>query len=147
MKLFPDGLHPQKGAIFGFDPAASDKTSNSVLKISSVDKETLSTLDSNVQVHNIYEERNVGMINHELWIRGKENLQTASRKVVINKSVDLLPKNMLIDIKKFRKQVKIVEEIRVNWNEKMKELQTKVFEEKDLVNVKKDVLNSKTWNS
>ena len=77
----------------------------------------------------------------------KENLQTASRKVVINKSVDLLPKNMLIDIKKFRKQVKIVEEIRVNWNEKMKELQTKVFEEKDLVNVKKDVLNSKTWNS
>ena len=61
--------------------------------------------------------------------------------------MDLLPKNMLIDIKKFRKQVKIVEEIRVNWNEKMKELQTKVFEEKDLVNVKKDVLNSKTWNS
>ena len=77
----------------------------------------------------------------------KENLQTASRKVVINKSVDLLPKNMLIDIKKFRKQVKIVEEIRVNWNEKMKELQTKVFEEKDLVNVKNDVLHSKTWNS
>ena len=66
LKLFPDGLHPQKGAIFGFDPAASDKTINSVLKISSVDKETLSTLDSNVQVHNIYEERNVGMINHEL---------------------------------------------------------------------------------
>ena len=61
--------------------------------------------------------------------------------------MDLLPKNMLIDIKKFRKQVKIVEEIRVNWNEKMKELQTKVFEEKDLVNVKNDVLHSKTWNS
>ena len=54
---------------------------------------------------------------------------------------------MLVDIKKFRKQVKIVEEIRINWNEKMKELQTKVFEEKDLVNVKNDVLHSKTWNS
>ena len=50
---------------------------------------------------------------------------------------------MSTDIKKFRKQVKLVEEIRVNWNEKMKELQTKVFDEKDLVNVKEDVFKLK----
>ena len=60
LKLFSDRLHHQKGVMFGFGPAASDKSSDNVLKISSVDKKTLSTLVNNVQVHNIGEERNVG---------------------------------------------------------------------------------------
>ena len=72
LKLFSDGLHHQKGAIFGFGPAVSDETSNNVLKISSVNKETLSTLDNNVQVHNSGKESNVGVINYELSIRGEK---------------------------------------------------------------------------
>ena len=62
------------------------------------------------------------MINYEISIRGKENLQAACCKAVINKSINLLQKNMSKDIKKFRKQAKLVEEIRGNWNEKIKEL-------------------------
>ena len=139
LKLFSHRLLHQKGAIFGFGSAASDETSNNVLKISSVDKETLSILDNNVQVHNIGKERNVGMINYKLSIRGKENLQAVSHEVVANKFMDLLQKNMSTYIKKLRKQAKLVEEIRVNWNEKLKELEAKGFEEKDLVYVKKDV--------
>ena len=46
---------------------------------------------------------------------------------------------MSVNIKKFRKQAKLVEETRVNWNEKIKELQTKDFEEKELVSVTKDL--------
>ena len=57
--------------------------------------------------------------------------------------MDLPQKNVLTYIKKFRKQAKFVEEIRLNWNEKMKELHMKGFKEKDLVNVKKDA--SKPW--
>lgn len=53
---------------------------------------------------------------------------------------------MSINIKKFRKQAKLVEEIRVNWNVKMKELQTKGFEEKELVSVKKDVCKLRNLN-
>lgn len=138
MKLFADGLNLQKGAIFGFGPAASDDTSNNVLKISTVDENTLSTLDENAQVHNISEERNVGMVGYELLIRGKENLHSVSRKVVINKSIDLMKDNMSTDFRKFRKEAKLVEEMRIEWNEKMRELQKIGFEEKDLVNIKKD---------
>ena len=57
--------------------------------------------------------------------------------------MDLPQKNMLTYIKKFLQQAKLVEEIRLNWNEKMKELYMKGFKEKDLVNVKKDA--SKLW--
>ena len=57
--------------------------------------------------------------------------------------MDLPQKNMLTYIKKFLQQAKLVEEIRLNWNEKMKELHVKGFKEKDLVNVKKDA--SKLW--
>ena len=57
--------------------------------------------------------------------------------------MDLPQKNMLTYIKKFLQQAKLVEEIRLNWNEKMKALHMKGFKEKDLVNVKKDA--SKLW--
>ena len=100
MKLFADGLHLQKGAIFGFGPAASEEVSQNVLKISSADESILSTLDKNVQVHNIGEERNVGMITYELSIRGKDNLYSATRKVVLNRSIDLIKTNKQ-DFRKF----------------------------------------------
>ena len=39
----------------------------------------------NVDTHNLGEERNVGMTNYELSILGKRNLNSASRKVVLNR--------------------------------------------------------------
>ena len=88
LKMFADGFAFQKGSIFGFGPTA-DETPDSVLKISTVDTDTLEKLDRSVQVHNISEERNVGAVNYELKIRGKENLNAVSRKVVLNKSIEV----------------------------------------------------------
>ena len=103
LKMFADGLDYQKGDIFGFGPSALKDTAADVLKISAVSKEELSTLDKNVQVHNIGEERNVGMINYELSIRGKDNLESTTRKVVLNKSSDLMLYNST-SFKKYKKQ-------------------------------------------
>ena len=58
---------------------------NSVLKIANVGEETLNKMDKFVPVHNLGEERNVGMVNYEIDICGKGNLASASRKIVINR--------------------------------------------------------------
>ena len=42
----------------------------------------------------------VGWVNHEINIRGKKHLESISRKMVINKSVDLLHKADLTELKK-----------------------------------------------
>ena len=84
LKMFAEGFDHQKGAIFGFGPSA-EKETGSVLKISTVDEDTLGKMDRYVPVHNLGEERNVGMVNHELNIRGKQHLKTVSRKIVINR--------------------------------------------------------------
>ena len=84
LKMFAEGFDYQKGAIFGFGPSSNMET-NSVLKIANVDDETLDKMDKFVPVHNLGEERNVGMVNYEIDIRGKRNLASASRKIVINR--------------------------------------------------------------
>ena len=49
-------------------------------------------------MHNLAEERSVGSVNNELEIRGKSSLECVSKKLVLNKSFDLLkrrtPKNL-----------------------------------------------------
>ena len=49
-------------------------------------------------MHNLAEERSVGNGNNELKIRGKSSLECVSKKLVLNKSFDLLkrrtPKNL-----------------------------------------------------
>ena len=40
-----------------------------------------------VQVHNIGEERNVGLFNYEIVIRGKKNFEAASRRTILNRSL------------------------------------------------------------
>ena len=42
----------------------------------------------------------VGWVNHEINIRGKKHLESISRKMVINKSIDLLHKADLTELKK-----------------------------------------------
>lgn len=86
-----------------------------------MDEKTISKLDENVKVHNIGEERNVGLINYELSIRGKENLGSASRKVVLKRSADLIQEKGT-EFSRFKKEAKEIEEIKIDWNEKMKEL-------------------------
>ena len=59
------------------------------MKISGLDEEELNVLNT-VQVHNLGEERNVGLFNYEISIRGKKNFEAASQKLVLNKSNDLI---------------------------------------------------------
>ena len=80
-------------------------------------------LDENVQVHNIFEEHDVGRVDYKLKIRGKDNLKTAaSRKIVLNSCSDLIDY-----IKPFQKQSIINKQPKREWNEKMKKLQQKGF--------------------
>jgi hypothetical protein len=46
-----------------------------------MEEEDIQVLDKNVQVHNIGEERNVGLVNYELSIRGSRNLESVSEKL------------------------------------------------------------------
>ena len=67
LSKFEQGFHKQKGAIFGFGSSAVDDT-GSILKISSLeDKALLQT----VPVHNLGEEKSVGLLNYELDFRGR----------------------------------------------------------------------------
>ena len=59
------------------------------MKISDLDEEELNVLNI-VQVHNLGEERNVGLFNYEISIRGKKNFEATSRKIVFDKSNDLI---------------------------------------------------------
>ena len=47
---------------------------------------------SNVPIYNIGEERNVGFSNYEIGIREKKNVESASQKMILNKSRDLIDK-------------------------------------------------------
>lgn len=88
VKKFADGFAFQKGAIFGFAGKESDDT-GTVLKISNLSAEKLMQLNE-VWIHNLVEECSVGFLDYELDIRGKQNLEAASRKMVLYKSFDLI---------------------------------------------------------
>ena len=137
MKIFAEGFDYQKGAIFGFGPSAS-KDTEIVLKICDTSEAMLNKLDENVQVHNILEEINVGCVNHGIQIRGKECLNTISRKMILNSSFDLVEKMDPSKFKKFRHHASEIKYLKTQWNEKMKALQEKGYTEKDLLNSKKE---------
>ena len=131
LKKFADGFAYQKGAIFGFAGRKDDDT-GTVLKISKLSKENLLQLDQ-VQIHNLGEERSVGFLNYEIDIRGKQNLEAASRKMVLNKSADLVSKSNE-SFRKFRKPAAEIKEVKLAWNKKMKEMEEKGYTQKDIVN-------------
>ena len=88
LKMFAEGFSLQKGAIFGFGPLGN--LGNEIpMKIFNADAVTLEKVDEFVQVHKILEERNVGETNYELKIQARENLNNASRKMVLNKCGNL----------------------------------------------------------
>ena len=112
-------------------------TAENVVKICDMSEDQLKILDANVQVHNLGEERNVGLVNYELSIRGKNNLESVSRKIVLNRAEDLI-QDTSNSYKKFKKEAKHIQEIKVKWSEKMKALEKEGFQAKDALNVKKD---------
>ena len=91
-----------------------NEDTGTVTKISILNEENIKNLD-NVQIHNLSEERSVGYVNYELGIPGKQNLEAASRKMVLNKSVDLIT-NSGDKFKKFRKPAAEIKELKVTWN-------------------------------
>ena len=131
LKIFADGFEYQEGAILGFGER-KDADTGTVTKISTLSEEKMEILD-NVQTHNLGQERNVGFVNYELGIRGKHNLEAASRKMVLNKSADLISHSGS-QYKKFRKQAAEIKELKVSWNRKMKGLEEKRFSQKEIVN-------------
>eukprot|EP00111_Clytia_hemisphaerica_P014148 TCONS_00041682-protein len=137
LEKFADGFHHQKGAIFGFGKDADQKTN--VFKVSKATTDQLAKLDAHVDVHNIGEERNVGSFNYACTARvGSRNLESASRKVVMKSSADVLKRVVPGEFRKYQSQSKEIESIKVNWNTKMRQTQEKGYREKDLLNAKNE---------
>ena len=91
--MFPrqaDGIEIQRGKIFGFGPNADEPTAT--FKISTATDEEMEKLNLTA-THNLGEDWSVGNINYELGNRGKANLKASSRKLLLNKSFDLLEKS------------------------------------------------------
>ena len=75
-------------------------------------------------VHNLAEERSVEGINFELGLPGKRNLESTSKKLLLNKSFDLLENSgKLSELRRFRKAAQEIKSMKVNWNAKMKKME------------------------
>ena len=75
-------------------------------------------------LHNLGEERSVGLINYELSIRGKENLEASSRKLVLNRSFELLEKTgKLNKFRMYKKAANDIKELKIEWNTKMQKME------------------------
>ena len=77
------------------------------------------------------------MVNYEFSVRGKSSLDAVSRKVVINRSSDLI-NEQAHRYRKFRKASQSIDEIKAAWNKKTEELKKKGYEEKEIITIKKD---------
>ena len=66
-------------------------------------EDKLKILDDNVQVQNLGEKRNVGLVNYELSIRRKNNFESVSRKIVLNRAEDLI-QDTSNSYKRFKKE-------------------------------------------
>ena len=116
-----EGFSTQRGKIFGFGPEAESPTVT--FKVSAATDEELQKLNLTA-VHNLGEERSVGSINYELGIRGKGNLETSSKKLLLSKSFDLLEKSgKLSEYKSFRKASQDIQLMKIEWNNKMKRME------------------------
>ena len=120
-------------ATFGFGPTA-DIDTGSLLKISTASNEMMKKLDK-VPIHNLAEEHSVGLVNYGIQIRGKDNITTVSRNVILNKSFDLLPADALAN-KKWWKPVHDIQVIRAEWNNKIKMNEEKGYSEKESLNIR-----------
>ena len=107
-----------------------------VAKISEMNADKITLLYKNVQVHNTGEELNVGMDNYELSTREKQNLETVSRKLVLNRSTELIQNKSMLLFPMYWKAAKEIKEICLKLLEKTDELKKKGSDAKDALNVK-----------
>ena len=78
----------------------------------------------------------MGMDNYELSTRGKQNLETVSRKLVLNRSAELIQNKSMLPFPMYWKAAKEINEICLKLLEKTDELKKKEFDAKDALNVK-----------
>ena len=62
------------------------------------------------------------MVNYQLSIRGKQNVETLSRKLVLKRSVDLIQSKSMLPFTMYQNLAKEIKEICLQWSEKMNEL-------------------------
>ena len=91
---------------------------------------------SKVPIHTIGEERSVGFFDYEIGIRGKKYVESASRKMILNKTSDLIGKMANVVFCKCPTETTKTKELKLEWSEKMVGLQEKSFSEKDIINLK-----------
>ena len=141
MPMFVDGFSVHRRKIFGFGPNSEDNTNN-VLKISSVKGPNKRKLDK-APVTNLAEQQSVGYINYKLKnIRGRKQLESAPKKMVIKKSFDLIEKSYQEDsamsMSKYVKPAKVIREIKLEWNERLKKQQAEGYSARELINTKNE---------
>ena len=57
-----------------------------------------------VQIHNLSEERSVGLLNYELGYHGHHNFDSSAQNIVLNKSCDLLER--CEDFRKYNRKIR-----------------------------------------
>ena len=72
-------------------------------------------------MHNLSEERSVGMLNYELDIRGKDHFSTGSQNLVINKSCELIC-TKFDRYKNFKQEAQDMT-LKLKWNQKISALE------------------------
>ena len=136
IKLFvsktADGFHTQKGSIFDFRTHAEDEPEY-VFKISSAIQNVEDKLEKAL-VYNLAEERSVGSFNNEIKMRGKRNIESASRKLVLNKPFDLVEKEEAANYLKYKKPSQDVSALKDQWREIMKMVEDEAFCNKEKIN-------------
>ena len=135
---FASGFDTQKGAIFGFGPSAELEPTANVLKLCNTNSNILDKLDTHVQIHNLAQEKNVGCINSDLAISGKENLTTISQQNVIKTAGNLITDCKPDNYKKYKFQAKEIKDVMKQWNKKMAVSLEQGHDEKKLINTKKE---------
>ena len=68
-------------------------------------------------------------MNYEIQIRGKKNLNSVSKKIIINKGKDLLEAVNPNDMKKFRKAAAAIKELKLDWSKEVQKQQEQAFSE------------------
>ena len=145
LQRMADGFSNQRGAIFGFGPNADDDT-KTLLKVSAVSQQKKQKLQQ-APVHNLNEERSVGSVNYEIQIRGKKNLNTVSKKIIINKGKDLLEAVNPNEMKKFRKAAAAIKELKLDWSKEVQKQQEQAFSEKEKKLLNMIQINTSYWRS
>ena len=87
-----------------------------------------------MQVHNIGEEKSVGFFNHEISICSKRSVDSASRKMVLNMSHNIIGCSR--SFRTFSRPGNQIKVVKGKWNYGMADLQTKGYTEKEVLNLR-----------